>query len=207
MRRQWAKPREPSPWRVVESSQRQQETSVGSQSKRDVRRRIGCAFAPRSVVVAASLAFCTSAFATITTALLPSQVATAAAATTSAIPATVRAELLTDAKREAGRPPYSYRHPSAIQVVLTTETKAWALENQSRNVTLACGQCGTGSVYFIAMRGSSDCKTAPGELRTCSTHAPVFMFWVSPSTMKVSRTARGSVYPNLVTVGTPVSLG
>lgn len=166
-----------------------------SQSKPDPKRRLVKALAGGSVATLLTLTFATGASAG------------AAAPSSAAITATVRAELLSEAQREAAKPPYSYRHPSAIQVVVTTESKAWELENQSRNVDVPCDQCGTGSVYFIAMRGSSDCKTKPGELRTCSTKAPIFMLWVSPSTLKVSRTARGSVYPNLVTVGTPVLLG
>ena len=128
-------------------------------------------------------------------------------ASASAIPTKVRAELLKDARREAAKPPFLTHHPLDVRAVLTTEAQAWALENKSRKVDLACGSCGTEKVYLVAMLGSSrDCKSGPGALPSCPSHPPVFMFWVSPSTMKVSRAARASSYPNLTSAGVPVSL-
>jgi hypothetical protein len=125
------------------------------------------------------------------------------------ISAKVRAELLRDAKREAARPPYRQRHLLDIRAVLTTETQAWALENESRKQDLSCGECGSAEVYLVAMLGGSrlDCKGGPGVPPACPSHPPVFMFWVSPSTMKVSRAARAGSYPNLTSVGVPVNLG
>lgn len=121
------------------------------------------------------------------------------------IPAKVRAQLLNDAKHEAARPPLDDHNPVDVQAVLTTEAKALGLENKSRNLDLSCGSCGTGKIYLVAML-LPDCKGAPGALPTCPVPPPVFTFWVSPSTMKVSRAARTSSYPNLASAGVPVPL-
>jgi hypothetical protein len=120
----------------------------------------------------------------------------------------LRAELLKDARREAARLPSGERHPVDIQAVLTTEAKAWTLESESTHTDRSCGGCGTEAVYLVAMIGHSrtDCKGAPGALPSCSAHPPVYMFWVSPSTLKVSRGARASSYPNLTSVGVPIPL-
>ena len=132
-----------------------------------------------------------------------------ASAKEAGIPAAVRAALLKDAKRQAARLPSGERHPVDIQAVLTTEAKASMLENESAHTDLSCGGCGTSEVYLVAMIGHSptDCKGAPGgALPSCSAHPPVFMFWVSPSTLKVSRGERASSYPNLTSAGVPVGL-
>lgn len=131
----------------------------------------------------------------------------ASAVANASIPAKLRAELLKDAKREAAKPPFGAHHPLDIQAVLTTEAKAWVLENESRKTNLACGGCGTGEVYLVAMVGGADCKSGPGVPPACPSHPPVFMFWVSPTTRTVSRAARASSYPNLTSVGAPVRLG
>ena len=99
------------------------------------------------------------------------------------IPAKVRAELLKDAKHEAAKPPYGDQDPVDVQALLTTEAKAWGLENKSRNADVSCGGCGSGKVYLVAML-LPDCKGASGALPTCPVPPPAFTFWVSPSTLK-----------------------
>lgn len=122
------------------------------------------------------------------------------------ISARVRAELLKDAKREAAALPRPKRRLRDVQAILTTEAQAWQLENQARGVELPCGNCGTAAVYLVAMLDGPECKHPAGALSSCPTHPPVFMFWVSPSTMAVSRAARGGSYPNLTAIGVPVPL-
>jgi hypothetical protein len=177
---------------VVSSRQSDGEKIVGSQSKRGTPGRVAPILTAALVVLGGLLGVCGSASAKEETAL----------------PAKIRAELLKDAKREAARLPSGERHPVDIQAVLTTEAQASRLENESTHTDLPCGGCGTSEVYLVAMIGHSptDCKGAPGRLPSCSAHPPVVMFWVSPSTMKVSRGERASSYPNLSSAGVPVGV-
>lgn len=121
-------------------------------------------------------------------------------------PATVRAELLKDARSLAAR--HKEPRPYDIQAVLTTERRARQLEDAARpGHERVFG--GDTAVYFIAMKGRFTfvCEKAPGTHPSCQ-RTPVLMAMVSVATKKVLvSTEWGEQYPNLNALGTPVRLG